>query len=568
MNAAIARALVWLQWRMVINRLTRSAHRDDLERASRWGEVVLRTILAALAIPVALGAAAAAVFGGWHAARVADGALVVAIAAGATLVIPLVWMLLRPVTMLSTGGVERAVLLRLLPISPTLLRNAEAVRTMADPVVLVLVPAILLLPVGALAGGKLLLALATLLGGIGFVALVALLGNLVTLAAQLLLRGRRRAEIVTLAFLVVISTAGLLPQLFAPAHQISTPAEPTGRHRAVAGPEDSAAAMPVLARALPPVAYGSVILDGAAGRWPAAAGDVAAITAWVIALYLLAVPIYDRLTTTPEAGARQRAAGGGRVRLVRLPFVSPATTAVAVVEGRALLRTVRGKMALVYPGLMTAVFAAMLTRHDAGPSGLHLGPFALGAVAVFASVANSGAFACNQFGLHGGGFILELLLPLPERTLAAGKTIATGAIVATALSLALVAPAVLFPAVSPAVWIAFLLAGLSAHVAATPVAIVLSALFPKPAELSRIGRAGQPNALSSLLYLLAAAVASAPAAGAILVGLRVAHSPWLATALVLGYAAIAVAWAHVGSGLAARIVVARRENLALVAIGR
>jgi hypothetical protein len=42
----------------------------------------------------------------------------------------------------------------------------------------------------------------------------------------------------------------------------------------------------------------------------------------------------------------------------------------------------------------------------------------------------------------------------------------------------------------------------------------------------------------------------------------------VATALALAYAVIASAWARISSALVARIVVARRENLALVAAGR
>ncbi len=566
MTLRIVLALVWLQWRQVVNRLTRATHRDGLEQMSRWSEVVLRVIVTALAIPIVIALAVAALVGGWLAARSNENAMVVALAAGFALLLPLVWMLLRPLSMLSSGGLERGVMLRLLPIPTGLLRNAEVVRAMADPVFLVFTPAVLLLPVGAAAAGRPLLALAALVAGAAFLALTALLGNLLTLASQLLLRGRRRAELVTLLFLIVLSTMGVLPQLFI--HPGKDRGDAGGTKAAAEAPStEPDDHIPAFIRPLPPVAYAATILDGAAGRWGRVALDVALLAAAAGLLYLTTIPIYNRLMTVPEGGGR-RAVAAVRERRLRLPFASSPTVSVAAAELRALLRTVRGKMVVLYPALMTGMMAAVFSRRVGNGPPLQMGPLALGAFGVFGTVAGIGALACNQFAIQGGALVLELLLPLRERTLAAGKAVAIGVLVAAGLVLAMLPPAVLFRGTSAAVWIAMWLAGIAAYAGASPAAAVLSALFIKPVDLSRIGRGGQPNGLASLLYMLAVAAAAAPAAALVFVALRVLGKPWLAPAFVLVYAVAAVVVARLVLPLAERIIAARRENLALVVAGR
>jgi hypothetical protein len=563
----IVRALVWLQWRMLVNRLTKSSHRDGLEQVSRWGEVALRVVMAALLLPAMALAALAAIVGGWLAARDAGDARTVAIVAGIAVLVPLVWMLLRPLAMLGSGGVERGVLLRLLPIPTRLLRNAEVVRAMAEPFFVLLAPAILLLPAGAAAAGSPLLAVAALVAGVLFLALAALVGNLVTLAGQLLLRGRRRAELVTLVVLVVLSTLGILPQIMLPHDRHHAERPPAAAAAPAPAPAPQAEDLVGMLRALPPAAYAATILDAANGRPGRTTLDVTLLAAWTVALYALTIPIYRRLITVPEGGSGRRAAAE-RERRLHLPFVAPATAAVATAELRALLRTVRGKMALFYPALMTIMLAVVFARGGGDMPKAFAGPLMLGAFAVFGSVAGIGVFACNMFALQGSGLILELLLPLGECRLAAGKAIAIGAVVAAGLLLALLPPAVLSPTTSPAIWLAMWIAGLAAYAAASPVAMVVSALLVKPIDLSRIGRAGQPHGLASLIYLLGTVAAAAPAAGLILLALHALNAPWAAPPLVLAYAVVAVLAARAVAPVTERVIASRRENLALVVAGR
>jgi hypothetical protein len=568
MSLRLVRALVRLQWLLLKNRLTRSSHRDTVEQVSRWSEVAIVAILAALFIPAALGLTAAGVIGGWSAVRSPDALPTVAAICGLLLAVPLLWMLLRPLALIGSGGTERALLLRLLPIPTALLRNVEVVRATVDPVFLVFVPACVLLPVGVLAGGRPFLAIALLAAGVVYLAFLAFLGNLLTLAVQLLLRGRRRAELVTLVLLVVLSTMGLLPQLFTSSRPRTTAGRLTPPATAMGENESTAFHLPPALRLVPPAAYAFTFLDTARQRWPAAALDFAILIAAAAAAYGLAIPVHRRLTTTPASHGSGAPGTGARDRRLRLPFVRPSTAAVAEAELRALLRTVRGKMAIVYPAMMTALFSVVFTRHGAQAGELHFGPIMLGALAAFLSVVNAGVFACNQFAVQGSGLVLELLLPLRARTLAAGKVIGVGALVAISLGLALVPPAVLFPHAAASTWIALWLAGVAAYAAVTPVAVAVSALFPKVTDLSRIGRAGQPNVASSLIYMSSVALAGSPAAAAIAIAVRLLELPWLAPVFVLVYAGAAVAAARALLPVAERLVVARLENLALVVTGR
>jgi len=561
----LARALVWLEWRTTVNRLTKATHRDDLEQVSRWGEAVLRVVVVALMLPTMALAAVAAIAGGWLAARDAAHAAVVAIVAGAAASLPVLWMLFSPVSMLGARGVERGVLLRLLPIPQRLLRNAEVVRALADPVFALFAPALLVLPAGAAAAGRPLLALALLAAALTFLAATALLGNLMLLGAQLVLRGRRRAELVTLVFLVVLSTVGVAPQLVVNGDRRGGRATVARAERAAA-PARAAEVVGML-RVLPPGAYAATILDGAARRWGRVALDLGLLAAWAAALYLLAIPVHARLLGVPERGPAGRA-GAVRAGPLRLPLVAPETAAVAAAELRGILRTVRGKLALFYPALMTVMLAVVFSRRENQIEGLTVGPLLLGGVALLGAVAGVGTFACNQFAIQGPGLILELLLPLAGRRLAAGKALAIGALVAGGLFLALLPPMVLAPGANPATWPALWLAGLAAYAAASPAAVALSALFAKPVELSRLGNAGQPNAVASLLYLLAVAVAAAPAVALIALAGPLLGSPWAAPPLVAAYGALAVAAARALLPFAERLLAARRENLALVVAGR
>jgi hypothetical protein len=104
----------------------------------------------------------------------------------------------------------------------------------------------------------------------------------------------------------------------------------------------------------------------------------------------------------------------------------------------------------------------------------------------------------------------------------------------------------------------------SAVLPLVPACTVLSALFPKPADLSRIGRDGNPHQLAGLIGISITAVALAPPVALYAVGMLLLKSPSKTLLLVGLWAVAALALASVLERLAQSAVRSRRENLFLV----
>jgi len=176
-------------------------------------------------------------------------------------------------------------------------------------------------------------------------------------------------------------------------------------------------------------------------------------------------------------------------------------------------------------------------------------------------------FSVNQFAVLRGGQLLECVLPISMRRLLVGKLLATTAIAALATAAGAVALLVAGPGIRLPFIVAAALAGVAAQVAMTPVAAVLSALFPKPVELSAIGRGAQPHGLAVVVNLLGTLIVLAPAAALGAGAYLLTQRAWLAPAASLVYLALTAVVARLTLPLAARVVEARRENIALVAAG-
>ena len=562
----ILRAIVGLEWRLTVNRLIRSTRRDALEQASRWSEVAVTTILIALGVPLALALLAAGAVAGWALAQGGAAANTVALVIGIVVAIPTVWAALQPFRALLGTTVERGVMLRLLPIPASTLRFLDAVRALTDPLVLVFLPALLFVGVGALAAGRPILAFFSLLVGLTYTGCIALLSNLLSLCVRLVLRGRRRAELVTLVFFLLVSVAGVLPQLAFRGHEKGdshTTAAPITR-----GPAAAAGGIPRSLRLLPPATYALALRDAAIKRWWDALASLAGLATMAALLYAAATPLYRRLLAAP-APAHAPAANRLSVRHpLHLPFVPGVAVAVAQTQLRILLRSVRGKATLLYPAVTTTLLALVFARPTGPVAALAVGPLVVGALALLICLTQVATLSANQFALHRQGLLLELLLPLEARQLLAGRALAFAVLAAGAMVVALLPLALLYPDQSAATWLSLLLGGIAAHVALAPLAAFLSAVFPKPTDLSRLGRAGQPHTAANLVTLLAGAVAIAPVAVWLAFAKNRSGPPWLAPLLPLVYLGVAVVASRFFLPVAARLFVARRDNLVMVAVGR
>jgi uncharacterized protein (DUF983 family) len=99
----------------------------------------------------------------------------------------------------------------------------------------------------------------------------------------------------------------------------------------------------------------------------------------------------------------------------------------------------------------------------------------------------------------------------------------------------------------------------------SPVAAVMSALFPVAADLSKSGSGGNPHGLALFTgMMVVGTLSSIPAAIVAIVDHRM-HQPLWALALVAAWTAIAVAIAVPTLKMAAGAVASRRESLVLAA---
>ena len=568
MTATAVRALAWLQWRLAVNGLRGGRRRDTLERASRWLDVLTPVAMAVLGIPLVLLLIVLGAVGGFALARGASGSGTVEAVVSLVLLLPLALVTVRPIFRAGRGYLERSDLVRLLPIPRSLLFNLEFVRAAADPAVLVFAPAMVAVPCGALAGGAGSLAAAALLAGIAFLVVLVALGGLVVVAAQLLLRDRRRAEAAALVLAVGVMALNFLPQIVArerPARR--TPAAPSaGPPRGAPGQGPDRVVLPAALRVLPSSVYATALGRAASGEWLASAGGLGVLVLVAAGCYGVAGPLQRRLLETPaRSSARARAV---RQATWTLPFVSQTTAAVAAVQVRTILRTVRGRWGLIAPPLFGVFFAFAFSRASGRHSPDFFGsPLVVTIFVVFIALQSLAALSANQFASDGRGLPMLFLQPLAVRTLVRGKALGIGILQVGCMVLGLLPVVVLERPAQPSVSLAVFLGGLAAMMVLAPVAAALSAVFPKRVDLSRWGRSSNPHATSGLVSFLASGLGAGPPAGAVLLASGVLHRPWLAPLMMVGWLAIAGAVAWLMLPVAERILVKRRENLALVVLG-
>ena len=214
MNRQLLATLVWLQWRLMVNRLRQARSRDGVERFSRIADVLFKAILVILGLPLALMLAAGGVAAGWKLAEGGRDAVAVAGVVSYVAWVPVVWVILRPFISMGETGSGATTLMRLLPVPRAVFRNLALLRSILDPVVLLFIAPIVLLPLGMVAGGAVAGGGLAGIAGMLFLATVAALGSVVSLGLQLLLRRRGRAELVTLAVILIVSFSGIAFQLF------------------------------------------------------------------------------------------------------------------------------------------------------------------------------------------------------------------------------------------------------------------------------------------------------------------------------------------------------------------
>ncbi len=556
----LIRAFAWLRWRLLVNTVRPRRSRDVLERASRIGAALVPVALAALLLPLALLAGAGGLAAGWFLGHAGEAERTLQNAARALLGIVTLAVLFGPLVRSMSGGTANLARLVLLPVPRRVLFLSEVVSSIADPWIFCIAPGIALVPVGLAASGAYAAAAAAATGGALFLGALLLLGALCAFAVQLVFRSRRRAELLTLVVAAALSLAGFIPAVAHGAFERGGASADRGT------PAWLLAALSVL----PSDLYVQCVASGAQEGFAGAAVPLAGLAVAASILCGFSWAIYRRLLESPATASGRR--GGGRApTILTVPLLSPAAAAVGWAQVRAVLRTVIGRIGVLLGPVVYALLVFLLPR--AFPE-TQIDRFPLGPGALF--VAGAMVFAVvsmhrvllNQFAIDGAGLTLQLISPVSDVDLVAGKFAGGALMFAISLGLYLSAALLLGGPVDPFLLATLLLGGIAAFVLFAPTAAILAAMFPKPGDLSRIGSASNPHPVAAVLGLAVTAMSFAPVSAIVsMVALGNLREPLACSIAAAWLASTAVAAVPI-TRLAAAVVGRRRENLALVALGR
>jgi hypothetical protein len=563
------RAFAWMRWRVLLNSLERTGSRDRLERLSLAVEQIGPLIAIALVAPSAVGLAGLGGYAGYW--LTADAPVMTFEALRIMLLAACGFAVVGPLLMPS---MEPTALVRLLllPIPRRTLYAAQTAGALSEPWVIISVPVVLSIPVGLAFGGAWLAASVSLIAGLLLVLCLIGLSTLSTLVLHLVVRDRRRGELLALLFIMLVPAIVLLPGLLTqPRHRPEGPASPAdSEHR-----RRSPTPMPAWVARTADVAYAVVpseLFTRATRSSARHEPQGAAVPLFVLVtsgalLHTLGMLTFVRLLDSPSAGARRRPtskAGPGRVWI---PFLSRASAAVAQGQLRLAMRTPRGRSILLTPFVLFVLFAIVIYRQgqmELGlinlANGLSLATFG-GSVCLLAILP----FAMNQFAIDRSGLTMALLSPLATRELLTGKAVGNGLIAGGPALLCMLVAFVLFPSGTPALWLSLPPALVATYLLAAPGAATLSALFPRTVDLNSIGRGSNAHGLANLLGLLVFVAAGLPSVLIILLTTRLVHVPALTPIVMLAWCGVALILSRLLFGGVAVLFDKRRENLGIVA---
>jgi len=559
------RAFAWLRWRVLINSLERRGSRDVVERFSAAFEQLAPAIAALVMLPSAVALAAAGAFAGWTLGRgdagVAFGLIRFALLAACVLTV--IGPILLP-------GSERtnAVRLLLLPIPRHLLYLAQSISALTDPWVLLAATVVIALPLGIAGAGNLPAAAVAMAAGLLMVVVLVGITQLVTSTVHLIVRDRRRAELMTLIIVVFLPMIGMLPGLLGSGRHRGRPVAVERPHQEMEPRWWSDLERKAFAAAPSEVYARSV--RSAGENLPEALGSLIALAITAGALHGVALLAFGRVLSSPGSVGGSRAVATATSSGWRIPGSSAAVSAVALNQLRLALRTPRGRATLLSPIVVFGLFAVMMVR---GRSDMYVWPLkvesglGLASFSAFVSLLSILPLAMNQFAIDRAGLTLAMLAPLETSALLRGKAIGNALIASIPAGVCLLAAAILFPSGDPMMWLCIPLTLVSAYLLVSPVAAILSAIFPRPVDLNSIGRNSNAHGAAGLLGMLCFLAAAAPGMTIALVISRGFDRPTLALMVLLIWAGVCFA-ISLGLFRAAEAVFdRRRENLGLTSTG-
>lgn len=548
-----------MRWRVLVNSLEKTGARDTLERFSVATEKLGPILALVLLVPTGI---ALFILGMTAGFGLATGEWIVAMEIiRFFLLLALALTLIGPV-ILPTRDSGSVVRMLLLPIPRVALYLAQMAGSIADPWILLIVPVVAGVPIGLAIGLKFAAALIALAAGVVFMFFVMGLTSLASSIVHLLLRDRRRGDMVMLVLVLIIPVVALAPQMFLRSER-KDGRRLTRAERQALPPSATAVAATRLLPYVPTEMYRHATINSA--RAPVdAAVPLASLGMVALLIQAAGFAAYRRMLDMPVSiGARRAGSFGGLWKRV-IPGLTPSASAVAFTQLRTALRTPRGRATIASPLLLPVVFAAIAYQSGRmplpgvdGQNGLGLAGFG-----VFASIVSLIPLAMNQFAMDRAGFTRYMLAPLGVRELLIGKAVGNGLIAAIPAAFCFVFPALMFPGGRPDLWLGLLFSVVSTYVLITPVAAALSAIFPKAADLNSIGSGSNAHQGAGFLGMLAFAAAGAPSAGLAFLALKVLGRADLVAVFLLIWCALAFAISYVLFIPVTRLVSSRRESLA------
>ena len=563
------RAVVWLRWRLLKNSVVGGRKRDALEQMSRALALVVPFIVVALSAGTFLAISILGFVGGRMMAsglvESAPGLLVVRLLVGLMVFLIVSLSVVSP----TQSTLARYTRLLLLPIPRRVLHLVEVAASLGDPWVAVVGAGLTTFAVGLYAGGRSGAALAALAAAALTVAVVVCAASLAGFLVAWLMRDRRRGELFTLAFVLLFSLLSFIPAFMS--RSLRSPAgDAQPRARPQIKVEEFDRNLPKWTRYLPSEVHGQTIAAALGGQRAPVAAGLLTLLGEAVVLFLASARVHRQMLNSLEGDQTRRRKTGVRLMGLRLPLLSPGSSAVAWAFMRGSLRTVRGRLTILLPGPLLAMLVAVfqgLPRQTWTVDAASRGYLLFGASLLF-TFYSMHAISMNLFGSDRSGLTLQLLVPVSDREIVRGKLVGFAAVLGVGGIICLAAATAVARTGSPAYWLAVILGAGATFFLVSPVAIWCSALFPVASDLSKTGAGGNPHPVAMIAGTLCTAVFSLP----IIVILAVAEF-WLKSppAAVL----MSVFWLAVAAGislplvrLASRSVGARRENLALVAQGK
>jgi hypothetical protein len=548
------RAFAWLRWRLLANSLRAAESRDVLERVSRVTALVAPGFLLATSVSSVVAAIVLGTAGGWISVTYRFQSSWVLPTVRVALLLATVFAVFVPLfSGMRRGGAARFARLLLLPIPRRTLHFVEVVSSLTDPWVVFVFPGLVGFAAGKLAAAILqpngwmrypiLEALVALVAAVGMALVLSSLSSLVTFLVSWVVRDRRRSELFVVVLVIVLSVVSIVPAI------VST---------RIGSAAIAAGGLPGWTAVLPSELYGEALAPGL--RW---------IPLVVLLLegaffYVLSFVAHEQLLASTEGGRirRHRRAVDTAANL-RVPGMWPGTSAVAVAQARSALRSVRGRLVLLLPGPLTGMIAILFRSMPAPAEWSEPQGHLLLAGGILLGLYAAQPFTMNQFGSDRAGLTLQFLAPIRDVDLIRGKAVGCGAIIAGGALITLLCTLLAAPYGSPLLWTAAIFGGVATYVVLTPLGALFSVLLPVPADLSKTGTSGNPHTLAILAGMVFVGLAAVPPGVALLMlsprAALVAMTIWLATVWVAVYPLL---------GLVARLLRARRENLALIAQGR